>query len=90
MKLVNLAEPADHLSVEMEYLAYLFMKRAEEAKLADETSRWQQRINYFLEKHVDAWWEDLFVDLQNRAETPLYAFFGYLGINYVASLRNLR
>ena len=70
----NYREPADHIAVELYFMAHLCNKTAEKIKYNNEreAKKYLQIMQNFIEKHLLSWIHAFTDDILKSAETPFY------------------
>lgn len=76
-------EPGDHLSIEMEFMAYLHLEKAKALRdgNAECFARRQAEIQEFRELHLQRWAADFFETCTSLAQNDTYRLLGLVGSN---------
>ncbi|NLB88269.1 MAG: molecular chaperone TorD family protein [Syntrophomonadaceae bacterium] len=76
------AQPADHMSTELEFMMYLYAKKGEALhnKNDEQLAVINKQIEDFLEKHLNKWVIDFFAKMETETELLAYQVIAQVGI----------
>jgi TorA maturation chaperone TorD len=71
---VDIQEPPDHISIELEFLSYLYVLEVEAIQNGDikKVAEIQQQQKQFLETYVIPWMPDLILNIRSGTKNPFY------------------
>lgn len=74
-------EPADHMATEMEFMMYLYLKKAQalQEDNHEELKRRNEEIGEFVEAHLQKWAKQFFHDCTELSTSNFYKTFGEIG-----------
>lgn len=78
-------EPADHMATEMEFMMYLYLKKASALQdhKEEEVQRREEEIHEFTKIHLKKWAKAFFEQCIRSSEHPVYKSFGEIGKSFM-------
>lgn len=85
-------EPADHLSHELRFLAFLLDKACESAERNDRTAQdaYLEMKDQFIDQHLRTWVPTFCGEVADRSDTAFFRFVSSITQNALSSLRQLQ
>lgn len=81
-------ESGDHMSIEMEFMMYLFLEKAISIREGDEQglARRNLEIQEFTRLHLNRWGQEFFEKCKNTSQIPVYKVIGEIGVLVLSDL----